>query len=234
MLSLFQRFRTHSAFIPLLARSARVFVALCILIGGTVAMSQAKSLTAPIIPVLDTRQEQVRLEQEKNAESRANETSEQRLERLFVELRKTSNEAAAKRVAGQIQTVWNRSGSATVDLLMQWSNTAMLEKKYDVAIDFLDEALVLKPDYAEVWSRRAMLHMMKEQPNRALFDVHKALELEPRHFSAMIILGTLMESRGLKERAMQVYGQALEIYPMMRDIQSSYVRLVDELSDIRT
>lgn len=232
MLGLLQRFKNGSFSVTVYA--ARISIVLCAFAGATVAVAQPKTLTAPIIPVLDTRQEQTRLEQEKQSEARANETSEQRLERLFLQLRKTSNEAAAKRVAGQIQTIWNRSGSATVDLLMQWSNGAMLEKKYDVAIDFLDEVLALKPDYAEVWSRRAMLHMMKEQPNRALYDIHKALELEPRHFSSLIILGTLMEGRGLKERAMQAYGQALELYPMMRDIQSSYVRLADELSDIRT
>lgn len=196
--------------------------------------ASAEPLTAPVIPVLDSRAEKRRIEQEKLIEARAQETSEQRLERLFAELRRTSNEAAAKRIAAQIQTIWNRSGSATIDLLMQWASGAMLEKKYDVASDFLDEAVALMPDYAEIWNRRAMLHMLKKQPDRAIYDVNKAIELEPRHYSSLIILATLMEERGLKERAMQVYGQALELYPMMRDIQSIYARLAEELAEIRT
>lgn len=203
-------------------------------LGGFGVAVAAEPLTAPVIPVLDSRAEKSRIEQEKLIEARAQETNEQRLDRLFAELRRTSNEAAAKRIAAQIQTIWNRSGSATIDLLMQWASGAMLEKKYDVASDFLDEAVALMPDYAEIWNRRAMLHMLKKQPDRAIYDVNKAIELEPRHYSSLIILATLMEDRGLKERAMQVYGQALELYPMMRDIQNIYAQLAEELAEIRT
>jgi hypothetical protein len=52
-------------------------------------------------------------------------------------------------------------------------------------MDFLDQVVMLAPDYAEGWNRRATLHFTMEQ----LFQVdgghwpHAALE--PRHFGAL-------------------------------------------------
>ncbi len=92
----------------------------------------------------------------------AEQTPEERLDKLFTELRRTTDEARARRIASQINTLWSQSGSATVDLLMQWANKAMLEHRYPSAIDFLNEAIALNPDYAEAWNRRATVYFLKK------------------------------------------------------------------------
>jgi hypothetical protein len=48
-----------------------------------------------------------------------------RLDKLFSELKRERNEHAANRISGQIWQQWLDSGSATVDLLMQWANDAI-------------------------------------------------------------------------------------------------------------
>ncbi|MGO7748352.1 hypothetical protein ACC677_36770, partial [Rhizobium ruizarguesonis] len=58
-------------------------------------------------------------------------------------------------IANEIRMEWNDSGSATINLLMQWADKAIEEKRNPAALDFLDEAIELKPDYAESWNRRA-------------------------------------------------------------------------------
>jgi len=156
------------------------------------------------------------------------------LDRLFLELRKAHNEAKAKRIANQIYGIWNQSGSATIDLMMQWANSAMREKKYPVAMDFLNEVIVLKPDYAEGWNRRATLFFLMNDYGGAMRDINKTLQLEPRHFAALAGMGSILKETGRKEMAMHAYERALAIYPMMREVQKEVGEIADELAGTRT
>lgn len=161
-------------------------------------------------------------------------TPEERLDKLFAELLKTSNEVKARRIAAQISGIWAQSGSATVDLLLGWSYDAMSQKKYAVAIDFLDEAVALAPENAESWNRRAALHVLNSEYNRAIYDINRALELEPRHFGALTGLAGILQERGHKASALKVYERILTLYPMMREAQRQVQSLSEELSDIHT
>src|SRR6476646_1125549 len=64
-------------------------------------------------------------------------TRQERLDSLFTQLKRERNEKAAERIAGQIWEEWFQSGSASIDLMMQWAQRAMNDQKYDVALDFL-------------------------------------------------------------------------------------------------
>lgn len=156
------------------------------------------------------------------------------LDRLFGELRKTSDEAKAKNIAGQIYRMWNQSGSATIDLMMGWANDAIAEKKYPVAVDFLNEIVVLKPDYAEGWNRRATLFFLMNDYTSAMRDIDRTLRLEPRHFAALTGMGAILRETGRKELALRAYERALAAYPMLRDAQKEAGEITDELTDTRT
>ncbi|MGU3399615.1 tetratricopeptide repeat protein [Brucellaceae bacterium D45D] len=159
---------------------------------------------------------------------------EERLDKLFSELRRTKDEAKAVRISSQINTLWSQSGSATIDLLMQWANAAVIERRYASAIDFLNEAIALDPDYAEAWNRRATVYFLQKDYAHAMYDINRTLELEPRHYGALTGMAGILRARGLKEQALKAYEQALTIYPMMREAQKSLLELADELTDIRT
>lgn len=161
-------------------------------------------------------------------------TPEERLNKLFDELLKTSNEVKARRIAAQISNIWAQSGSATVDLLLVWSYEAMQQKKYAVAIDFLDEAIALAPDNPESWNRRAALHVLNNEYSRAIYDINRVLELEPRHFGALVGLAGILQETGRKATALKVYERVLALYPMMREAQLQVQLLSEELSDIHT
>ncbi|WP_082766378.1 hypothetical protein [Paramesorhizobium deserti] len=156
------------------------------------------------------------------------------LDKLFLELRKAHNEAKAKRIASQIYGVWNQSGSATIDLMMEWANAAIREKKYPVAMDFLNEVIVLNPDYAEGWNRRATLFFLMNDYGGAMRDINKALQLEPRHFAALAGMGSILKEMGRKEMALRAYERALAVYPMMREAQKEVGEIADELAGTRT
>src|SRR5687767_7189435 len=56
--------------------------------------------------------------------------AENRLDTLFGELKRERNEKAAERIASRIGEEWNHSDSASIDLMMTWSQTAMDSKKF--------------------------------------------------------------------------------------------------------
>ena len=189
-------------------------------------------LTAPLTPVQTGPDSEQKPASKPAADAAL--TPEERLDKLFADLRRTTDEAKARRIASQINTLWSQSGSATVDILMQWANTAMLERRYPSAIDFLNEAIALDPEYAEAWNRRATVYFLQKDYAHAMYDINRTLELEPRHYGALTGMAAILRLRGLKEQALKAYEQALIVYPMMRDAQKNFNDLADELTDTRT
>ncbi len=152
------------------------------------------------------------------------------LDDLYAQLKREPNERAALLIAARIRDSWNQSGSATIDLLMQWADDAMKDKKFGVALDFLDQVTILAPRYAEGWNRRATVHYMMEDYAKSMADIDRTLVLEPRHFGALAGMAAIFKAYGDDELALETYRHILEIYPMMRDAQNAYVELTEELS----
>lgn len=157
-------------------------------------------------------------------------THEQKLDKLFGELKRERNEAAAKRISGRIWQEWGKSGSASIDLMMGWSQKAMNDKKYDVALDFLDQVTVLDPKYPEAWNRRATVHFMMQNFAKAMADIEQTLELEPRHFGALAGMAAIMQTRDRKELALSAYQRVLDIYPMDRNAQNQVSTISEDLA----
>ena len=156
--------------------------------------------------------------------------AENRLDKLFADLKREHNEKAAERIAGQIWEEWFKSGSASIDLMMMWAQRAMEQQKYDVALDFLDEVITLSPTYAEGWNRRATLHFMMSNYSKSMSDIDHTLSLEPRHFGALSGMAQILKASGKKELALKAYQQVLDIYPMMRSAQTEVATLSEELA----
>ncbi|MBN9241868.1 MAG: hypothetical protein J0I98_03655 [Mesorhizobium sp.] len=162
--------------------------------------------------------------------SRAPQTRAQRLDALFASLKRERNEKAAERIAGQIFEEWNHSGSASIDLMMQWSQKAIEDKKYAVALDFLDEIVTLQPTYAEGWNRRATLHYLMKNYAKSMADIDRTLQLEPRHFGAISGLAQIMADTGRKQQALEAWQRVLDIYPMLRNAQDQVAALSEKLA----
>ncbi|MDH6234251.1 tetratricopeptide (TPR) repeat protein [Mesorhizobium soli] len=152
------------------------------------------------------------------------------LDSLFADLKRERNEKAAARIAGRIQSRWDHSGSASVDLMMGWAQKAMAEHKFDVALDFLDQIVTLAPEYAEGWNRRATVHFLMQSYAKSMADIEHTLVLEPRHFGAMAGLAVIMEMRGRKQLALEAWQKVLDVYPMMRNAQSRVTALSEDLA----
>ena len=157
-------------------------------------------------------------------------TKEARIDQLFVDLKRERNEKAAERIAGRIWGEWFQSGSASVDLMMQWSQKAIDNQKFDVALDFLDQVVTLQPTYAEGWNRRATVHYMMRNFGKSMSDIDRTLQLEPRHFGALSGLAQIMAATGHKQSALEAWQKVLGIYPMLRSAQDQVATLSEELA----
>ncbi|AZO21274.1 hypothetical protein EJ070_11630 [Mesorhizobium sp. M1E.F.Ca.ET.045.02.1.1] len=157
-------------------------------------------------------------------------TRQGRLDQLFTDLKRERNEKAAERIAGRIWNEWNQSGSASIDLMMQWAQKATEDQKFDVALDFLDQVVTLQPGYAEGWNRRATVHFLMKNYGKSMADIDHTLQLEPRHFGALSGLAQIMAETGHKQSALEAWQKVLTIYPMMRSAQDQVSTLSEELA----
>ncbi len=157
-------------------------------------------------------------------------TKQNRLDRLFADLKREHNEIAADRIAQSIWREWSASGSATADLLMMHATRAMKNEKPDVALDLLDQVTVLEPGFAEGWNKRATLHFMMKDYAKSMADIARTLSLEPRHFGALSGMANILRARGDDELALKAFQQALAVYPMMREAQKAVAEIADEIA----
>jgi tetratricopeptide (TPR) repeat protein len=150
---------------------------------------------------------------------------EKTLSDLYALLATADDEDAAKAIADAIERVWLHSGSATVDLLMERSMKAMSDKNNDLALKLLDAVVDLAPDFTEAWNRRAYVHFVRKDTERALGDLRRALALDPHHFKALDGLAQILREMGQKKPALKAFRQLLDIHPYWSGAQQA----VDEL-----
>jgi tetratricopeptide (TPR) repeat protein len=137
------------------------------------------------------------------------------IDRLLGQLRQAENEAAAKAAEQAVWNAWMRSGSPTVDLLVQQAEKAIADRQYRVAISILSTAIELEPEFPEVYNRRATAYYLSRQFDLALADAEQTLELEPRHFAALAGLGVIYREMGDQRAALEAFRRALAIHPFL-------------------
>ena len=138
---------------------------------------------------------------------------EKTLSDLYALLATADDEETAKAITDAIERVWLHSGSATIDVLMERSLKAMSQKKVDLALKLLDSVVDLAPDYTEAWNRRAYVHFVRKDTERALGDLRRALALDPNHFKALDGLAQILREIGQKKPALKAFRQLLDVHP---------------------
>ncbi|MBP1847038.1 tetratricopeptide (TPR) repeat protein [Rhizobium petrolearium] len=156
------------------------------------------------------------------------------LDPLFEALKRERDPDKARGIATQIMTDMNDSGSATVNLLMQWAATAIKEKRNAAALDFLDQVTLLDPAYPEGWNRRATLHYTMGNTRKSMADIAEVLKHEPRHFGAIAGMAGILMEAGKDELALKAWEDYLAIYPADREAQEAVTKLSEKIAGNRT
>lgn len=158
---------------------------------------------------------------------------EERIDSLFSELKRERNADGANAIAQRLWRELNDSGSPTVNLLMKWADDATKQKRNAAAFDFLDQASVLEPDFSGVWNRRALLNHALGNDKKAMSDLNRVLEREPRHLIALAALAAILEESGDSQGALTAWQRYLDIYPADRDAQNKVTTLSEKIAGSR-
>jgi tetratricopeptide (TPR) repeat protein len=161
-------------------------------------------------------------------ERRVPPTREERLARLFDRLGKAKSADEAKLLQDAIQTIWLRSGSDTVDLLMARAQT-LQRGDADAAVVLLDKVVSMRPDYVEGWNQRAMIFFQKKDYQHALLDIRETLQREPRHYGAWLGLARILEEFDMDKKALAAYRKVLALNPNAEGVQKSVDKLAEEI-----
>ncbi|MCZ8259151.1 MAG: hypothetical protein O9333_03355 [Beijerinckiaceae bacterium] len=153
----------------------------------------------------------------------------QRLDKLFEKLKESESFTAARIVAADIERALEQSGSPTTDLLYTRAKEAMTARDFDLAIDLLDYIVTLKPQWAEPFHRRAMIHFLRNDRDAAYRDIREVLAREPRHYIALSGLGGILRAGGNAKGAYKAFTRALEIHPYLADLKEQLERMKVEV-----
>lgn len=151
------------------------------------------------------------------------------LTELHAHLATAADEPSASRVAAAIEHVWRSTSSDTVNLLMERAQRASTEKKYEMAVRLLDRAAQLSPDNPEVFRVRAAVNYARDDMGACIADLRRTIALEPNHFKALEMLGSIFKELGRKKAALAFYRKLYEIHPQMSGVKSAFEELDREV-----
>ena len=134
------------------------------------------------------------------------------LDALFRRLARCARAEAAE-TEDRIWDVWmhhpHRDAARELDL----ATGDIAARRYDIAETRLARLLRRAPDFAEAWHKRAALYYLLGRDAECLSDIRRTLELEPRHFGAMLHFAEIVRcARGSAEAGFAVLA-ARSIHP---------------------
>jgi Tfp pilus assembly protein PilF len=134
------------------------------------------------------------------------------LDALFRQL-KSCDGKEAERTEDQIWDVWMDHPHAAAARVLDLATRDIAARRYDIAETRLTQLLRRAPGFAEAWHKRATLYYLIGRDHECLEDIARTLELEPRHFAAMMHFGEILLGGGAPLEARFAFHAALTVHP---------------------
>ncbi len=99
------------------------------------------------------------------------------------------------------------------EMHLRLGNAAYESGEYERAIQDLDEAIRLDPQYAFAYNNRGIAYRLLGQYNRAIQDYDEAIRLDPQYADAYYNRGVAYYNLGQYERAIQDWDEAIRLDP---------------------
>ena len=145
-----------------------------------------------------------------------------RLDMLFDRLAHGEGEATA--IEDAIWAVWMYHPHSRAAEALDRAVSDIAAQRYDIAETRLAMLLRARPDFAEAWHKRATLHYMREDDGESVIDLRRTLELEPRHYPALLSFGEICLSQREREGAELAFRSALRIHPRLEAARNGLER----------
>jgi len=138
--------------------------------------------------------------------------------------------SAGRWLVGLLLAAYSQSGSDTGDLLLERAHKAITSQDAGAAEQILDAAIAFMPDEAEAWNARATLRYLDDDYDGSMADIAETLKREPRHLGALIGMASILEARGKKKEALEVYQRVLTIAPHWKTADEAAAKLKAEVA----
>jgi tetratricopeptide (TPR) repeat protein len=134
-------------------------------------------------------------------------------DRLLAALKTAPDSQAAGDLENRLQTAWHDQATPSVQLLSDHAAQSAASGKVNDALADADAALVLQPELADLWRRRAEVKYALGDDRGALADLAQALTREPRLIPAWADLSRFAEAHHDAKRALSAWQKLLELDP---------------------
>lgn len=107
---------------------------------------------------------------------------------------------------------------------------AMHADDYTLAIKLFSSIILLNPDSAEGWNKRATAHYLRGEYRASLADIAETLRREPRHFGALWGQLNIMRQLGEYERALNILSRLSGICPHLPGLNEQRISLLEKMN----
>ena len=135
------------------------------------------------------------------------------IDALLNALKAAPNEQTATLLEERLQNTWLKAGTAVTTLLISRGLRSMKAEQWDDAIDCFNDAIVLKPDFAEAYRQRGLAKYQGGDTPGAVADLGEAVKLEPREFFAYRSLTEIATARQDWKSAYLAWQKVMDLDP---------------------
>ena len=132
---------------------------------------------------------------------------------------------AAQAIEQRIWREWSKSGSPSLDFLLDRGRAARESEEPARAVEHLTALIDHAPGFAEAYNLRATAYFQQGLYGPSLEDIRSALALNPRHFGAMSGLGLILEELGYPEDALAAWREVIALHPNQQGAAEAVARL---------
>lgn len=146
---------------------------------------------------------------------------------LFKRLTHAREQSEALAMEDLIWSVWMAHPNDDAAEVLDRATGDIAARRYDIAETRLARLIRACPGYAEAWHKLGTLHYLLGADDESIGNLHKALEIEPRHFGALASVGEILLARSDKDGAALAFHSALRLHPHLASVR-------ERLAAIRT
>lgn len=135
------------------------------------------------------------------------------LDELFRRLPACTDPALASETEDRIWELWMHHPNREAREILDLATRDIAARRYDIAETRLARLVRHRPDFAEAWHKRATLYYLVARDEECVGDIRRTLQLEPRHFGAILHFAELLLADGLHDEARLAFFRALCLNP---------------------
>ena len=139
---------------------------------------------------------------------------------LFKRLGHAREETEALAMEERIWSVWMAHPNEGAQAVLDRATSDIAAQRYDIAETRLVKLIRCCPSYAEAWHKLGTLYYLLGSDDESVTSLHRALEIEPRHFGALASVGEILLARGDAEGASMAFSRALRLHPHLAAVRA--------------